>query len=289
MAGKESAYKIGRSLGVEHFEFLQSIQRKAFKNAKPLIKFAKKTGWSGAEEFTHTIYERLRLLQAGFSVNEILPQNAKIEKFREKKNAIMRRWRANNYEHHREYMAVYMAQWREDNREHLRAISRAYYAANIERERARKRERWEKVKAVPELYESELSRARAYYAANAEERREKDRKYFAENREEINAKNRAYYEANKERILARRNTPEKRKKHSEYMKEYNKAHRAEEREYRRARYAKVRKRKLEMARKWREANREHVREINRAAQRRYYERKKAERLALAATTEGARE
>ena len=282
LSGLEKPQEVGRSMGVKWFEYMQGIQRKAFANAKAFGRVVRLSGWSRAELFAETIYKRLEQLSAGYALNEILPQNKKIERFRKKKAELARKWRAANYEHSRKYQSEYMKQWREDHREKLREWSRAYYTSNIERERARNRAKWEKVKATPELYERVRARSLAYYAEHAEEKREKNREYFSERREEINAGHRAHYEANKDRILAGRNTPEKREKHREYMKEYGKAHRAEEREYRRKRYAQVRERTQETARKWREKNRERVRELQREASKRYQAKKKAEREAAQA-------
>lgn len=273
LAGKESAYKIGRSLGVEHFAFLQSIQLKAYKNVKPLAKLAKMTGWSGAESFTETIFKRLEQLNAGFSINEIIPQNRKIEKFRKKKNTIMRYWRSRNYEHWKAYAYAYMAKWREENREHLRELYRAYYAKNREKERERKKKQRQK----PEYLARERARQARYKAEHAEEIRERDREYFAKNREAINEKHRTFYDKNKERINAKRNAPEKREKRLAYLREYSKAHREQERTYRRARYAEVKERLQEQSRRWRENNPERAKEIQQAALKRYRAKKKAER------------
>ena len=178
LAGKESPYQVGRALGVEHFAFLQGIQRKAYKNVKPLAKLARLTGWSGAESFTQTIYERLEQLNAGFALNDIIPQNAKIEKFREKKNAIMRAWRERHFEHWKAYSYTYMAKWRAEHREELRARYRKYYADNREREL----ERSKKKRKNPEYLARDRARALAYYRENAEELREKSLKYYAKNR-----------------------------------------------------------------------------------------------------------
>ena len=103
LAGKESPYKIGRALGVEYFSFLQDIQRKAYKNAKPLFKLARLTGWSGAEVFAGTIYERLEQLNAGFALNDIIPQNRKVQKNRERVNAYFLKWREEINAKHRAY------------------------------------------------------------------------------------------------------------------------------------------------------------------------------------------
>lgn len=268
--GQESAYEVGRAFGVKHFDFMRSIQTKAYKNIKPLAKLARLTGWSKAEEFTKLLYKRLEQLNAGYTVNEIIPENQKILKFRARKNAIMRAWRERNFQHWKAYAYAYMAKWRAEHREELRARSRQYYADNREREAERKK----KQRQNPAYLARERARALAYYTEHAEERREHNREYFARNREEINAKHRAYYEANKERINAERNTPEKREKRLAYLREYGKAHREQEREYRRKRYAEVKERKQEMARRWRENNPEKAKEIARRAQERYRAKKK---------------
>jgi len=169
LAGKESAYKIGRSLGVEHFSFLQSIQLKAYKNVKPLAKLAKMTGWSEAESFTETIFKRLEQLNAGFSINEIIPQNRKIEKLR-KRNLL------------------YKAAYRATHREEIREAKKAWRQAHREEER---------------------ERFRAYRATHREEIRERDRAYRAAHLEEARERSRAYYAANRAKKKAEREVAKK--------------------------------------------------------------------------------
>ncbi len=239
LAGKESPYKIGRALGVEHFTFLQGIQLKAYKNVKPLAKLAKMTGWSGAESFTNTIYKRLEQLNAGFSLNEIIPQNAKIQRLREKKQEIMRRFRANNAENYRAYRRKLSAQWREKNRENIREYSRryhknltaeqrerrrlkqqAYYQEHAEEIKEKDKVRREKINATPELFEKKRAHSKNYYNEHAEEIKEKRKARYLQNREEENAKQKAYYAANREKIITLRNSPERIAKKREYMAAY---------------------------------------------------------------------
>ena len=210
LAGKESAYKIGRSLGVEHFAFLQSIQLKAYKNIKPLAKLAKMTGWSGAESFTETIFKRLEQLNAGFSINEIIPQNRKIEKLRAKKNAIMRRWREKNHEHLRAAQRAYYKANRERRRAYLsqpcvkerrNAMQRAWREKNRERELAKRRE------YQASNREHLRAMGRAWRKANREKVRKEEKDYYLKSREKIRAKQKAYYKANRERMRAYMSQP----------------------------------------------------------------------------------
>ncbi len=73
--GTQTAHKVGVAFGVNYFKFLQAIQRKAYKNAKPLIKLARRSGWEGATEFIRVILQRLQALQNGAKLNELIPQN----------------------------------------------------------------------------------------------------------------------------------------------------------------------------------------------------------------------
>ncbi len=180
LAGKESAYKIGKSLGVEHFAFLQSIQLKAYKNVKPLAKLAKMTGWSGAESFTETIYQRLEQLNAGFSINEIIEKNRKIEKLRESKKA----WRQAHREEECERIRAYRATHREEIREAKKAWRQAHR-------------------------EEECERFRAYYATHREEIRERIRAYRAAHREEKRERSRAYNAAYRAKKKAEREAAKK--------------------------------------------------------------------------------
>lgn len=268
--GERTAAKVGAAFGVNHFEFLQSIQRKAYENTKPLIKLARLSGWEGAAGFIRDILQRLRQLQNGAQINDVIPGNQKILELRTRKRILLQAWRKLNIEHYKAYSRVYMKIWRKKHREKLRARSRQYYWDNRERELARNKKR----RQNSEYLTREHARALAYRREHREELCEKKREYFSRNREEINAKHRAYYEANKERIKVERNTPEKREKRLMYMREYNRTHREKEREYRRKRYEKIKKRKQEMARCWRERNLEKVREQNRRRQARYRAKKK---------------
>lgn len=225
LSGKESAYKVGQALGVEHFAFLQGIQLKAYKNVKPLAKLARLTGWSGAISFTETIYKRLEQLNAGYALNEVIAENQRIVKMRERLKNKAQRYRTEHREKWLAYLSAYMRKWN---------------ASHPEKVRARNRAVWEKVKASPELYESEHKRFAEYRAENAERLREKNRVWYAENREEINERRRAHYAKNKERINAIRRTPERLERKREYNKAYRLAHLEEERE--RKRKSRARKR-----------------------------------------------
>ena len=168
LAGKESPYKIGRGLGVEHFSFLQSIQRKAYKNAKPLFKLARLTGWSGAEAFTGTIYERLEQLNVGFALNDIIPQNRREQRRREKDAECRRK----NREKYRKWHAEYRAR----NREKRRKEQEEYRARN--REEIRKRDaiyranHKEQLKIYRATHKEQLKQYQAIYRAKKKAERE---------------------------------------------------------------------------------------------------------------------
>ena len=194
LAGKESPYKIGRALGVEHFSFLQDIQRKAYKNAKPLFKLARLTGWSGAEAFTGTIYERLEQLNAGFALNDIIPQNRRVQKRREK----ALEYYARNCEKRRQYQAEYRAK----NIDSIKLSEKQYRIRNRQKIKERKAKYYIRKKA--EYTESDLERIRQYQAEwrekNREEKNRKAIEKYRANREEINKKRREQYSKNPRKI-----------------------------------------------------------------------------------------
>lgn len=76
--------KMRAAFGVNPFEVLKTIQNKAYKNAKPLIKIAQLSGWEGATDFISDILQRLQQLQNGAEITDIIPQYKREEKRREK-------------------------------------------------------------------------------------------------------------------------------------------------------------------------------------------------------------
>lgn len=220
LAGKESPYQVGRALGVEHFAFLQGIQRKAYKNVKPLAKLARLTGWSGAEAFTGTIYERLEQLNAGFALNDIIPQNRRVQKIRARDRELKRILRKTNpeklksinkkwYETHRAEVLQKQKEYARAYPEKIKARSLAYKEANRERILERNRERWNEKKDELNARRREARRANpdkykatrvAWERANHEELLKKRRDYEAKNRKKLNERMQNYRKANPEKI-----------------------------------------------------------------------------------------
>ena len=184
LLGKESPFKIGQSLGVEHFDFLQGIQLKAFKKAKPLIKLALRTGWSGAETFTETIYKRLEQLSAGFSLNEILPQNERILEKRKKKNKAAKRY----YKTNKENQLKANKRWCKAHPEKVREMKRRYRQAHPEKEREMKR-RYRQ--AHPEKVREMKRRYRQAHPEKAREMKEYQKAYYAKRKALKEAENAA--------------------------------------------------------------------------------------------------
>lgn len=196
LAGKESPYKIGRGLGVEHFSFLQGIQRKAYKNAKPLFKLARLTGWSGAEAFTGTIYERLEQLNAGFALNDIIPQNRREQKRRIKYAEYRARYREKIIQYQAEYRVKhkqYFAEYRVKNREKIRARDAIYRAEHKEQIKQYRAEHKEQEKQYRAEHKEHIKQVKAKYRArNIEEIRKRDATYRAEHKEQIRRKQARY-------------------------------------------------------------------------------------------------
>lgn len=257
LSGKEKPHEIGRALGVDWFKYMQSLQRKAYKNVKPLVKLAAFTGWSRAEEFTALVLRRLSLLEEGAELSELLPQNARILKIKEKRRAYERanaeRILATRREYdktHRKEKAARNAKYRAVHRDQIKEYKRSYHIKNREKV---------------------IAKRRAYYQANREALVQQKREYREAHREEINAKRREEL----------RNDPQKREEHRRRAREYyanveakyRKEHREEvlaaEAEYRETHREAI---KIKNAR-YRERNREKIRQQNRE----YRARKKAER------------
>ena len=83
MSGNEKLQDVGRALGVDWFKYMQNLQRKAYKNTKPLFRLAELTGWSRAQEFTEMLMRKLSLLENGATLDDILPTNKNRAKVRE--------------------------------------------------------------------------------------------------------------------------------------------------------------------------------------------------------------
>ena len=276
MSGGEKLQDVGRGMGVDWFKYMQSIQKKAYKNTAPLLKLVELSGWSRAEEFTTSIMRRLSLLEDGAELDELIPNAKNRAKVRE----ALKGAKADNATlilgEKRAYNAVYYMK----NRARLNAIRRAYNAAyraahreeNNARQRVynatyRKTHR-EKIKAYQAAYMKD------YYAKN----REKIKGYYEANRyeanrEEIKAYQKAYQAAHREA---------KREEYKAYQKAYQAAHREELKAKRQAyREARREERKAyDVA--YREAHREEIKE----RRREYRARKKAEREASRQATEG---
>lgn len=168
LSGKESPYKIGKSLGVEHFKFMQRLQEKAYKSAKQLVRLALKTGWSKAEAFTETIFQRLEQLRAGFAISEVVP----LTKYQ--KDLIKnRKWAAENPEKARENVR----RWRAENPERTRELYRRYNDRHREEKRERDR------RYAREHREKRGEYYKRWRAENLEKARESVRRWRAANLE----------------------------------------------------------------------------------------------------------
>lgn len=257
MKGQGKPHEIGRALGVDWFECLQAIQRKAFENTEPLERLAALTGWSRAEEFTEGILRKISKYAGGGSdyaqanrnkLRESLKAEG-VERQEERKNAIKAKdgkYRATHAEQIREQMKAYNAahaeqireqrkRWRKENpekaaaqdkryreahREEINARNRAYRAAHREEDNARNRE----YKAANR--ERLNADRRAYYFVNKEKEKEKEHKRYAENREARISQKKVYYEAHREKIAAYRAAY--RAAHREEINAKNRARRAAE-------------------------------------------------------------
>lgn len=102
LARETSVYTTQDILRAEYIERMEWIQRKAYKNVKPLIALARKTGWSGATEFIKDIYERLKQLSAGADMTDVIPQNKREKAIREKRYQYFLNWVRKNKERRRE-------------------------------------------------------------------------------------------------------------------------------------------------------------------------------------------
>ena len=102
LAGGENVYTVAGLLRVKYIALLQEIQRKAYKNIKPLLKLARVTGWSGAKDFIATILERLKKLSEGSSIDHIIPQYKCEKEIREKRYGWFLQWVKTHLERRRE-------------------------------------------------------------------------------------------------------------------------------------------------------------------------------------------
>lgn len=217
LSGKEKPQDVGRALGVKWFEYLQAIQRKAFNNAEAFGRVVQLSGWSRAEEFSETVFERFEALNAGADLNKLLPQNRRQALKLQKARANNRAYRQANPERVQESKRA----WRQANREKERERKRAYRKANreriIEANRLYREANREKLRERARVWREEnrekrLEEGRKYYKLHQATRKEKDREYFIRNKEEINAKHRAHYEENKITILDRQKAYREKKK-----------------------------------------------------------------------------
>lgn len=193
LSGKEKPQEVGRALGVKWFEYMQEIRRKAFNNAEAFGRVVQLSGWSRAEIFAGAVFGRLKELERR-GRSEELPREKKqaqaramMKAFRESSEAekrtahnfCVRRYQKEHAESWKKYQSEYNKKYKKEHREEIQARKRAYYHANIEREREKRRER----------------RAR-----NAEKETERNRKWREENREKVRESCRAYCKANAEKV-----------------------------------------------------------------------------------------
>ncbi|MBE5751367.1 MAG: hypothetical protein E7357_03050 [Clostridiales bacterium] len=226
MSGRETPQEVGRALGVDWFKYMQNIQRRAYKNIKPLVKLVSLTGWSQGDYFVKMIMKRFSLLEDGAELAELLPKShADRRKAREEMKAqrlAIAAERKNKY-------AATVSAWRAAHREELRTKGAAYYATHCEEIKAQ-------TAAYRATHREEIKAYNAAYrAAHREELRAKDATYHAAHREEIKAKKAAYRAAHREEIKAQMATYHA--VHREEIKAYKKAYRAAHREELRAKNA----------------------------------------------------
>lgn len=203
MSGNEQPREVARALGVDWFKYMQTLQRKAYKNVKPLLKLSELTGWSKAEEFTAVIMRRLALLEDGAELADLLPNVANRAKVRE---AIKSAGALTKAEKKTEN-SLRFKKWREANLEHVRESSRKYREENLEtvRESFRK---WREANL-----ESALEHSKKWNRKHPEKCCKSSKKWYEANREKVAERNKAYRAENREK-----------------MREYYKAYRAENRE-----------------------------------------------------------
>lgn len=238
MSGRETPQEVGRALGVDWFKFMQNIQRRAYKNIKPLVKLVSLTGWSQGDYFVKMIMKRLSLLEDGAELAEILPKShADRRKAREEMKAQRLAIAA---ERKREARAR-TAAWVAANRESVKAYQKAYEAANREKVTARKAA-WSAAhsKAYQRVYraanrEKVKAYQRAYRAAHREKVKAYQKAYNAAHREEIKAQQAAYNAAHREELKAKKAAYKAayraaNKENKEKEKAYNAAYKAAHRE-----------------------------------------------------------
>lgn len=162
---KKTPYEIGRALGVEYVQTIESINAKHKTNLPKLKKLMQISG-----------YDNRRGLV-------LLPEWAKYIK--------IYNYRANYNAEHREKISEYLRRYYYKNRENISAYKRSYYKKHCE-----------KIKAKARLYREEhreelMEKDKRYYYKNRENISAYKRSYYEEHREEIKAKSKLYYEARK--------------------------------------------------------------------------------------------
>lgn len=235
MSGREQPREVARALGVDWFKYMQTLQHKAYKNVKPLLRLSELTGWSRAGEFTAQVLRRLSLLENGAELGEILPNFANRAKVREslkkagaitkaEKNAEkyiaahkyyiahreecrakVRQWIAENYEHKRAYDRKYQAEHREEVLEKKRQWAKKWRKENPEKKRAENAAYRAKACAGREVREyklRELCVKDCGSSRSKEYRSEYQKAYRAENREKSRKYQREYIRAYRERKKA---------------------------------------------------------------------------------------
>ena len=211
MGGKEKPHEVGRAMGVDWFKYMHDIQRRAYKNIKPLIKLSELTGWTRAEEFTAALLKRLSLLEDGADVVDILPE----AKNRAKIRAAMKAEREHAKEEKNNSYRIYCAL----HPEKIKAKDKRYYQAHREKIIA------QKIAYQKANREKVLAQKREHYQAHKQEMRAKTAAYEKANREKIRETKRLYREANREKL---------REYQREWARKYNAANREKVRERKRA-------------------------------------------------------
>ena len=226
MSGNEKPHEVGRALGVDWFKYMQRIQKKAYKNTRPLLKLSQITGWSRAQEFTGRILQRLSL--DGFGLES---QNTKLMK--QVKRA---RLRTKRYcEEHREYYLAYLKKYREEHCEKIALYQKEYRKKNKEQIREK---RFESSKRYREKNKEKIKK---YFEENKEKIREMNKIYREKHCEKIALYQKRYREKNKEKLALQ--AQKKYQENKEYRKEQARKYREENLEKVRERVRESRRRK----------------------------------------------
>lgn len=275
MSGNEKPHEVGRALGVDWFKYMQRIQKKAYKNTRPLLKLSQITGWSRAQEFSKRVFQRLSL--DGFGLET---QNTKLMEWAKREKDYRKRYYEEHKELERKYkvehcemIALYQKKYREENRERLKK----YREENRERRLANQRRYCEKHKEkIAEL-------KKIYREKNKEKIKEKNRRYREENKERIREREKKYYEEHKDLVKKYREENkdkirERKKRYREEHKEVIKKYREENKERIRTRNKEYREQNKEKIKKYLEENKEKRNAYNREYKRRKRAERKAEEL-----------